>query len=101
MKKLFKKPAFWVFLTVIIGLIVARIIQVKNNLKKTAANSGAKLGAGAIAKAFFSQPIFKPDQSYIEQNNPKLLGQPNGTGGIKPLSPIIDLPLGNIPVGNG
>lgn len=89
MKKLFKKPAFWVILTIVIGLIIARIIQVKNNLKKTATNSGAKLGTGAIAKAFFSDPIYT--QNEVKKGEPMLLGKP-----VLVDNNII-MPMGNIP----
>lgn len=66
MKKLFKKPSFWVILLTVIGLIIARIFQVRKNLKKNAIASGADLSAGAITKAFFTQPIMSmsvPDKT--------------------------------------
>lgn len=104
MKKLFKKPVFWVVLTVIIGLIVARIIQVKNNLKKTAATSGAKLGAGAIAKAFFTEPIYSSAEtkSLAMGISTPVPAIPAGTGGIKPMRALYEdtfLPMGNMPMG--
>lgn len=90
MKKLFKKPVFWVILTVVICLIVARIIQVKNNLKKTTLTASAKLGAGEIAKAFFTEPIYTKDET-----TKKTLVAPDEPS----TKPKLDLSIrGNIPM---
>ncbi|MER0442773.1 hypothetical protein [Emticicia sp. W12TSBA100-4] len=70
MKKLFKKPSFWFILLTIIGLIIARIIQVRNNLKKKANTFGADLSTSAITKAFFTEPIFVANQVSSNVNIP-------------------------------